>query len=61
MHYHLLVSSFDEFVHSTVGVCGLEMLGRIDIDTKEIQRHRLVPECNSVKNESYIHSHLFAI
>ena len=42
MHYHLLASSFDEFVRSMVGACGLEKLGRIDRDTKKIQRHRIV-------------------
>lgn len=34
-------SSFDRFVRSKVGACALEMLVRIDIDTNEIQRHRI--------------------
>lgn len=39
----LLQSSHDEFTHSRGGVCGLRTLGRIDRNTKEIQRLRIIP------------------
>ena len=35
-------SSLGECERSRVGVCGFKMLGRIDRDTKEIERHRIV-------------------
>lgn len=39
--HHLLVSCLDRFVGSRVKVCGLEMPGRMNRDTKEVQRHRI--------------------
>lgn len=54
-------SSLDGIVHSRVGVCGLEILGRIDRKTKEMQTHWIVQEGNSMTTEYRILLHLFSI
>lgn len=47
------------FARSRAGACGLEKLGRINKDTKEVQRHRVEPR--GLSSKYWIRSDLFPI